>query len=265
MSKIEKVQLNEKKIKIFANIAFVGVISTLSFSYISVNPLHILTSIPTLITFLYINFLPLNLNNMPIFLRATVDTLLFALLGTYISAIISFILGVLMSENLVPNPLVRGLIRFIVSFFRNIPVVIWVSVLVFIFGIGNIVGLIALVIVTIGFLSRSYAESINEIAGSKLEALKASGASWFQLVIHGIIPEFLPAWINWTLFSFEINIRASAILGMVGAGGVGILIQTNLNLRNFNSAGTLIMILVILVLLTEFVVNFIRKRLACAC
>ena len=167
-----------------------------------------------------------------------------------------------MAESISPNPAVRNLFRFVVSFFRNIPVLIWASLLVFVFGIGNMVGLIALVLATIGFLARSYAESINEIAGTKLEALRASGASWFQLVFHGIIPEFAPAWINWTLYSFEINIRASSILGMVGAGGLGILIQSNLNLRRYSEASALIIILVAMVLITELIVNIIRKRLS---
>ena len=82
------------------------------------------------------------------------------------------------------------------------------------FGVGEIVGLLALIIATLGFLSRSYAESISEIAGSHLEALQTAGASYGQVLVHGLIPEFLPSWINWTLFSFEINIRASAILGI---------------------------------------------------
>lgn len=75
------------------------------------------------------------------------------------------------------------------------------------FGVGEIVGLLALIIATLGFLSRSYAESISEIAGSHLEALQTAGASYGQVLVHGLIPEFLPSWINWTLFSFEINIR----------------------------------------------------------
>jgi len=252
----------EKKVRTIANLTLVVALAIFSFSYVNVNPLAIFTSMPTLLGFLGNNFFPPNTNNLPIFLRATFDTLLFAIIGTYISAILAFVFGVLMAESLVPNPIVRGVVRLISAFFRNIPVIIWVSLLVFIFGIGNMVGLIALVIVSIGFLARSYGESINEIAGTKLEAMKASGASWCQLVFHGLMPEFAPAWINWTLFSFEINIRASAILGMVGAGGLGILIQTNLNLRNFTATGTLMIILVSLVLATEFCVNLIRKQLA---
>ena len=100
---------------------------------------------------------------------------------------------------------------------------------------------------------------MNNIADSKLEALKATGATPAQLLVHGIIPAFFPSWVNWTFFSFEINIRASAILGMVGAGGIGIMIQTNIRLFKYKEAMALILILVALVLMTEFVVNKLRK------
>ncbi len=80
-----------------------------------------------------------------------------------------------------------------------------------------------------------------------------------QILFHGLVPEFVPALINWTLFSFEINIRASAILGMVGAGGIGIMIQTNIRLFKYREALSLIVILITMVLVTEFVTNKVRR------
>jgi phosphonate transport system permease protein len=256
--------LNEegKKWKKYMNIAIIVIVTLFCFLYLEINAASIFTAGPQLISFVANNFMPPNFANVGAHMGAVLDTILFAVVGTYIAAIMSFILGILMSEELSPSPVVRYGVRFIVSFFRNIPVIIWASLLVFVFGIGNMVGLIALMLATVGFLSRSYAESINDIAGSKLEAMKASGASWFQLVFHGLIPEFVPAWVNWTLFSFEINIRASAILGMVGAGGIGILIQGTLNMRNFRESAALIILLVVMVLITELAVNIIRKKIA---
>jgi phosphonate transport system permease protein len=124
------------------------------------------------------------------------------------------------------------------------------------------VGVMALVLATLGFLARSYADSMDEIASTRLEALRSTGAGYWQVLFHGLVPAFIPAWINWTLFSFEINIRASAVLGMVGAGGLGLLIQTNLDLRGYRRAMALILILMAMVLVTEFVMNLLRKRLA---
>ena len=250
------------RIKMWMTVAFIGALMLASFIHLSINPIDVLSAPPTMITFMVNNFFPPNTaivtNAMPVI----IETFFFAVIATYVSAIISFTLGVLMSERLNRNAVVRRAVRYFVAFLRNIPVIIWGSLLVFIFGIGNIVGLIALTIATMGFLSRSYAESMNDIAGERLEAMYASGASYMQILVHGLIPEFVPAWLNWTLFSFEINIRASAILGMVGAGGMGMLINSQMNLRNFRSASMLIIILVGMILVTEFTVGFLRRRLA---
>lgn len=236
------------------SVALVG-----TFLYLQVNPVTALLSFPEFFVFFAQNFLPPDFTNVWANIPLILETLLFAVVGTYLSALLSFVFGLLMSEKTNPFVPLQLVVRFIVSFLRNVPVLVWAAILVYIFGIGNLVGLIALVFATLGFLSRSYAESINEIAGAKLEALKACGGSYFQILFHGLIPEFVPTWINWTLFSFELNIRASAILGMVGAGGIGIMIQTNIRLFQYRQALSLIIILVAMVLITEFGTNKIRK------
>jgi phosphonate transport system permease protein len=234
----------------------------LSFAYLQINLVEAIQSIPAFLLFFWHNFFPANFEHIRSYLPLVGETILFAVVGTYISAILAFICGLLMSEQTNPYGVVRILFRVIISFMRNIPVLVWASLFVYIFGIGNMVGLLALILATLGFLARSYADSIDEIGSSKLEALRATGASYWQILFHGLIPEFIPSWINWTLFSFEINIRASSILGMVGAGGIGIMIQTNIRLFKYHEAFALIILLVLLVLITEFVVNRLRKRIA---
>jgi len=261
----DRIQLEEKnprtKVLRWLNIGMVVSIIFASFVFLEVNPLDILAAPIPMITFLVEDFFPPNFSNFPHYLPAILATLFFAIGATYISAFLAFIFGVLMSERLNPNPIVRNIIRYFVSFLRNIPVLIWAQLLIFVFGIGNMVGLIALVLATVGFLARSYAESMDDIAGERLEAIQATGASYMQTLVHGLIPEFSTAWLNWTLFSFEINIRVSAILGIVGAGGIGVVIQTNLQRRNFTEASTLIITLVVMVLLTELLVGHLRKKL----
>ena len=230
-----------------------------SFIYLRVNPVGVFLSFPSFFAFLRYNFFPPNFDGFRGHVPVIFQTVLFAVAGTYISAVLAFFLGILMSREMNRFVILRGCVRFFVSFLRNVPLLIWASLLVFIFGIGPLIGVLALVLATLGFLARSYAESIDEIAGSRLEALRASGAGYFQILFHGLVPEFVPSWINWTLFSFEINIRASAVLGMVGAGGLGLLIQTNLDLRGFRRAAALIIILVVMVLAVEFIVNIVRK------
>lgn len=226
--------------------------------YLEVSPLEALAGFPAFLRFFVTRFLPPVLGNLPAYIPAVWDTVLFAVAGTCFSALLSFLCGLLMSEKTNPITPLRIAVRGVISFLRNVPVLVWASLLVYVFGVGQIVGLLALILATLGFLARSYAESLGEIAGSRLEALEASGASYLQVLWHGLIPEFVPAWINWTLFSFEINIRASAVLGMVGAGGVGVLIQTQLKLFRYQEACAIILIVIAIVVLTEFVTNKAR-------
>jgi len=252
---------NEKKrTKLWWNLSFLTIIIVFSFYSLRVNPFLVLSAPVPMAGFLLEFFFPPNLSNFSRHLQVVLETLLFAVLATYISSITSLFLGILMSERINPNKLARRLVRYFVSFLRNIPVIIWAQILIFVVGAGQMVGLVALSFATIGFLSRSYAESLNDIEPAKIEALVAGGASKPQILIHGLIPEFLPSWLNWTLFSFEINIRASAILGLVGAGGIGNPIRFNLEMRNFSTASTLILILVGMVLITELTVGKLRKR-----
>ncbi len=230
-------------------------------AYLEVSPLATLQSVPDFLAFFVSRFCPPTFGNILSYLPAVLETVLFAIVGTYISTLLSFFFGLLISEQTSPSPVLRYVVRGLVSFLRNVPVLVWASLLIYMFGVGPIVGLLALIIATVGFLSRSYAESINEVAGEKLEALRATGASWWQVLWHGILPEFMPAWINWTLFNFEINIRASTILGMVGAGGIGVLIQTNIKLFKYQEACAIILLVVAIVVLTELVTGKICSRI----
>jgi phosphonate transport system permease protein len=233
-----------------------------SIYYLEISLLEMLMGLPNFVLFFFEKFIPANTENLKQYIPSVIDTLGYAVIATYLSSILAFIFGILISEHTNKFKTVRVIVRGFVSILRNIPFIIWGSLLVYIFGLGGIVGVLALILVTIGFLSKSYAESIDEISGDKLEALRANGASYFQILFHGVIPQFVPAWINWTLFSFEINVRASVVLGLVGAGGIGVLIDTNINLFKYEEALAIIAVVVIIILLTEFVTNSIRKRFA---
>lgn len=262
LNTLNLVRLTDKK-RFKQKVTFVltAVVVGYSFVFLKVNPILVLAAFPEIFSFLGTEFFPPSFTNVRSYLPLILETVLFAVVGTYLSALLAFVFGLLMADEINTFAPVRVMVRMVVSFIRNIPVLVWASLLVYIFGIGNMVGLLALIIATFGFLTRSYAEEMNHIAGSKLEALKAAGASKSQLIIHGLLPEFYPSWINWTLFSFEINIRASAILGMVGAGGIGIMIQTNIRLFKYQEASALIIILVTMILLIEFTVNQLRRHI----
>ncbi len=240
--------------KTFAIVCGILVLYLACLAFLEISPSAIL-SFPDFAEFFITRFCPPVFTNIVAFLPSVVNTVLFAVVGTYISTLLSFVCGILMCDKTNHSAFLRGTSRAVVSFLRNVPVLVWASILVYIFGIGELVGLLALTIATVGFLSRSYADSIDAVAGDRLEALRSTGAGWGQILWHGIIPEFVPAWVRWTLFNFEINIRASVILGMVGAGGVGLLIQTNIKLFHYQEACAIILLIIVVVVATELITN----------
>lgn len=229
--------------------------------YLEVSLLDLLIRFPRFIGFFFDRFLPPRFDRLFQYTPLIIETILFAVVATYISSVLSFLIGLSMSEFYNPFPWLRAVARFVVSFFRNIPILVLAQLLVFVFGIGRMVGLIALILATLGFLARAYAESINEIGAEKLEGIQATGATRAQVLVHALVPAFVPAWLNWTLFIFEINIRASVLLGLVGAGGIGIMIRSNINLFRFREAMVIILAVLVLVIATETITNAIRKAL----
>jgi len=250
----------ESKIKKIAVYIVVLLIVFASFLYLEINLYDTAAAFPAFASFFVDRFMSPNFSAIPPASQMIVQTLHFSVVGTGIASVLALFGGLLLSEKTNSIAWLRIAFRAFLSIFRNIPILVWVTLLIFTFGIGSMVGLLAIIFATLGFLSRSYAESLSEVGGEKIEALRAVGASKAQIIIHGILPEFVPAWINWTLFTFEINLRASAILGMVGAGGIGLVISTHLRLFRYQSALALIIVITALILATEFITNRLRRR-----
>lgn len=231
------------------------------FCFLNVSPINVFGAFPRLGHFAADRFWPPNFGNIHLHMGVVMDTVYFAVVGTLISGVIALGFSLLMSVHLNPIAPVRLLFIGLISIIRNIPLLVWANLFIYIFGIGPMVGILALLFATLGFLSRSFADTLDDIAATKGLALKAVGANYMQRLVHGLIPEFTAAWVSWTLFAFEINMRASGILGMVGAGGLGILIQTRLDFRQFPQAIALVILLGGMVLATELLSNVLRKQI----
>ncbi|MBB3113948.1 phosphonate transport system permease protein [Paenibacillus phyllosphaerae] len=251
----------QKKAKRLMSLALLAAALAFSIIYVKFDLMEFLSGIPLFIRFIFADFLPPNMTNMNSYVRPVLDTLIFAVVGTFISSAIGLVIAFLMARNTSPHPVVRLVLRGIVSFVRNVPFLVWASLLVVIFGVGAMPGLFALLVFGICFLARVYAESIEELDKEATEALTASGASYGQLIRHAIIPQFMPGYYSWTLFMFEINIRASAILGLVGAGGIGSNLKQAMDLFQYGRASMIIVILIVLILAVEFLTQKIRERI----
>jgi phosphonate transport system permease protein len=206
------------------------------------------------------HFWPPLVASVPELIGPCLVTIGLALVPLPIGVAISIPIAFAAAKNISPSAL-RFLTRAYITFQRNFPEIILVLVLVRAFGIGPLPGIIAIALGTTGMLSKLIADAIEEIDGRVFESLRATGASQWQIIRYGVLPEVMPAIIANSLFRFEINIRQAGLLGAVGAGGIGFELDYALNNLEYGRATMTIIMLLLLILGAERVSDFLRRRI----
>lgn len=189
-----------------------------------------------------------------------VQTISMAFSATLVAACLSLLLAFLGSNASSPWKPLKKIIRLFASIQRNIPSLIWVFILTLSFGIGNLVGLLALLINGCGFLTRSFIETIDEVGAESLESMTSVGAGYFPTITQVIFPASLPGFIGWLLYSLEVNIRASALVGAVGGGGIGLIMMGYIKQFRYHSGMGIILLIAAMVILVDMLTNFLRKK-----
>ncbi|MDT4858355.1 Phosphate-import permease protein PhnE [compost metagenome] len=167
----------------------------------------------------------------------------------------------LAARNHTPHPLVRSTIRGVVSFVRTVPDLAWALFFVASVGLGPFAGTLTLVMDTIGFCTRFFAEAIEEVEEGPPEALDAMGASRLSVVACATLPMAMPSLINTGLFALEKAVRSSVVLGLVGAGGIGAELAVSMEMFRFDQAATIVLLIFVLVLAVERVSSRARASL----
>ncbi|AJF07114.1 phosphonate ABC transporter, permease protein PhnE [Geoalkalibacter subterraneus] len=180
--------------------------------------------------------------------------------GTMISIMISLPLGIAASRNYAPFKWVYSLTRGILSFHRSMPELILALFLVLMFGFGPIAGVLALAIHTSGVLGKFFADEIENAPPGPQLALGSSGAGRLKVLYYAVVPHVLPAWIAYVQYIFERNIRTATVLGIVGAGGIGMELKGRWDLFDYGHVATILLIIFITVVLLEAVSQRIRKK-----
>jgi len=192
-------------------------------------------------------------------LGALRETIQIAILGTSIGFAIVMPLSLSASKNIGPK-YGREISRGFLNVIRSIPSILWALMFVVAVGLGPFSGVLAVSAYSIGFLGKLLYEGFEDIDMKQLNAIKSAGATKLQTVRYGVIPQATPMIISHTLYMFEYNVRASAIVGIVGAGGIGRELETYLQLRLYSNVGTLLLLLIISVLIIDFASAQIRTR-----
>jgi len=188
-----------------------------------------------------------------------IESLVMALASTVVGVLISIPVALGAAKNLAPMPIYL-FCRGIIAVSRALQEIIVAILMVAIFGFGPFAGFITLAFATIGFLAKLLAESIEDINESQSEAVRATGASWSQWIVYGIYPQVLPRLIGLSMYRLDINFRESAILGIVGAGGIGATLNTAFSRYEFDTASAILLIIIGLVLVAEYTSSWLRVK-----
>lgn len=205
--------------------------------------------------------IPPDLSRLPQVLEATVETFEMALVGTAIGAVVSLPIALLAARNTTPNIVVYGVARAIISFMRAVPDLVWGLVFIVTVGLGPAAGILAIAVDTVGFCGRFFAERVEEIEPGPLEALRSTGASEPAVIAGAILPAGMPSFVATTLFSLEGATRSAVVLGLVGAGGIGIELSTSMTLLRYDEAATIIVVIFLVVISVERFSAAIRRRI----
>ncbi|WP_461179050.1 PhnE/PtxC family ABC transporter permease [Virgibacillus ainsalahensis] len=237
------------------------VITYLSAVITNFNFLQGLATFPAAIGWIFSNLLITqeSLERLPDVLVKLNETIFMSIAATTTAAVVSLFLGLMGSKITRINGFISTLARFIASFSRNIPVVAWALILLLSFGQNSVTGYLALFVGSVGFLTRAFIESIDEASHSSVEALTATGASYFHIVNKAVIPQCKPQLISWILFMIETNIRSATLVGILTGTGIGFIFDLYYKTMNYNMVALITFTIVLAVILIELISNYIRK------
>ena len=186
------------------------------------------------------------------------ESLWMTIVATVIGIAISIPVGVGAAKNIAPAPLYY-VCRAILAVSRSFQEIILAIFFVKLFGFGPFAGVVTLSFATIGFYGKLLAEDIEDMDAAQGEAVRASGAGWLQWINYGVQPQVMPRMIGLSLYRFDINFRESAVVGIVGGGGIGATLDTAFNRYEFDSAAAILLIMIGIVMLVEYSSGFIRR------
>jgi phosphonate transport system permease protein len=193
--------------------------------------------------------------------EALMETIHIATVGTILAIVMALPVGLCAANNVVPSRVVNYLAKLVLVSSRSVNSLVWALLFVAVFGPGALAGTLAISFRSIGFVGKLFGEALEESNRGSIEALEATGAPWASRLLWGYWPQVKPAFWSIALFRWDINVRESAVLGLVGAGGIGMALDTALNLFQWDRVAMVLFSIFSVVVIAEIVVTQIRKRI----
>lgn len=244
-----------------AIIAIIGVIYIFASWLLSFDNLAGFTAIPRSFAWLGVNFKPTASSTefLPKIWQKLLQTVLLAIASTVVASAISIFVALLGSKVTGISGTVQTIVRGIASFFRNIPLVAWSMILLFSFKQSDFTGFLALLLLSIGYLIRAFMEIIEDEASETMLALKATGASYFQVIFQAVLPQILPSILSWILYMIENNVRDATLVGILTGTGIGFIFDVYFKSFRYDAAGMTVLAIIIVVIALETISNQIRR------
>jgi phosphonate transport system permease protein len=218
---------------------------------------QILTGLSSLAKFVALMFPPSTGGHLPLLLKAMEETLAIAFLGTLIATVMAFPISFLAASNTTPRPVIRFAVRRGLDTIRSIDALIWALVFVSVVGLGPFAGILAIAVSDTGALGKLFSEAIESTDARGRESVLASGGTQFLSVRFGLLPQVLPVIAGQILYYFESNVRSATIIGIVGAGGIGLQLSEQIRTYDFDQVAFAI----IMILVTVAAIDWISSKL----
>lgn len=204
------------------------------------------------------DFFPPNFHDWELYIQEMIVTVQIAIWGTALAIVASVPFGVLSSENLVPWWIYQPTRR-LMDAARAINEMVFAMLFVVAVGLGPFAGVLALFVHTTGILAKLFSEAVEAIEPGPVEGVRSTGASSIQEIVFGVIPQVLPLWISFSLYRFESNVRSATVLGMVGAGGIGVILWESIRGFMFQETCAVMLIIIVSVTLLDLLSQKLRK------
>ncbi len=188
------------------------------------------------------------------------DTLSMSIAGTAVAVILSLPLGLLAARNTTPHALAYHSARWILNLLRSIPELIMGILFVAAVGFGPLPGVLALGLHSVGMVGKFFSESIEHVNEEPIEAVRAAGARPLQVILHGVLPQVMPQMMDVAIYRWEYNFRASTVMGMVGAGGIGFELIGSLRIMQYREVLAILLVILVMVAIVDGIGTLLRKR-----
>lgn len=224
------------------------------------NPITLLGRLDDLARFLARLFTTPEWEYLPQLAQKLLETVEIALLATVLATVASLPLGFLAARNATPHPWLAALLRDVLAFFRALPELVWALVFVSAVGLGPFPGVLAITMVSIGFMAKFFAEALEVVGNGAVEGVQAHGAGWFQVRYFAMLPQALPDFVGTVLYVLDHNVRAATVLGIVGAGGIGFDLVNAIRYFEFERLLMIVLAIYLAVTLIDRWSSWVRDR-----